>query len=82
MWRIKLEREEEEKKAREHKEEFEVRCNPQFFRQNIIPTRSQKGNRRKDLEHKTEKEATENKERLEVHCKPYLFRQSTTLTPP
>ena len=80
---MKLEREEEEKKAREYKEELEVRCNPQFFRQNIIPTQSQKGNRRKDLEReKIEKEATENKERLEVHCEPYLFRQSTTLTPP
>ena len=80
---MKLQREEEEKKAREHKEELDVRCNFQLFRRNIIPTQSQKGNRRKDLEReKIEKEATENKERLEVHCEPYLFRQSTTLTPP
>ena len=78
---MKLEHEEEEKKAREHKEEFEVRCNPQFFRQ-IIPTQSQKGNRRKDIEReKKEKEATERKERLKVHCEPYIFRQSTVLTP-
>ena len=80
---MKLQREEEEKKAREHKEELDVRCNFQLFRRNIIPTQSQKGNRRKDLEReKKEKEAMEHKERLEVHREPYLLRQSTVLTPP
>ena len=79
---MKLQLEEEEKKAREHKEELEVRCNFQLFRRNIIPTQSQKGNRRKDLEReKKEKEAMEHKERLEVHREPYLLRQCTVLTP-
>ena len=76
-----LEREKEEKGAKERKEKLEVRCDPRLVRWDAILTPPQREKKQKELEReKEEKEARELKEKLEVRCGFHLFRQDTTLT--
>ena len=79
--REELEHEKQEKEAKERKEEFEVRRDPDLFRQSTVLTTSQK--RQMELEReKQEKEARERKQELEVCCNLHLFQWDVTPTPP
>ena len=79
--REELEREKQEKEATERKEGFEVRRDPDLFRQSTVLTTSQK--RQMELEReKQEKEARERKQELEVCCNLHLFQWDVTPTPP
>ena len=72
--RKELEREIQEKEAKERKEEFEVRRDPYLFRHCTVLTTPQKRQRVLQCE-KEENEAKERKEELEVGCNPHLIQR-------